>query len=187
MRYYRGRRGGTWVARLYQDGRYRKSAVGTADDMSDADGVAILSFAQAQAAARKWFAKLACDAAGFEPAAPGPSRVRDAISDYLVDYKRRGGKALGATEATVNAHILPTLGDVELDRVTARRIREWHSGLADAPARLRTKDGASQPKTRALDSGDIEGMRRRRATANRVLTVLKAALNHAFRERGAGS
>jgi len=51
--YYRGRRGGTWVARLYQDGRYRKTALGTADDMSDADGVAILSFAQAQAAARK--------------------------------------------------------------------------------------------------------------------------------------
>ena len=92
--YYRGRRGGTWVARLYQDGRYRKTALGSADDMSDADGVAILSFAQAQAAARKWFAKLAHDAAGIEPAAAGPSRVRDAISDYLVDYKRRGGKRL---------------------------------------------------------------------------------------------
>jgi integrase len=180
--YYRGRRGGTWVARLYQDGRYRKTALGTADDMSDADGVAILSFAQAQAAARKWFAKLARDAAGIEPAAAGPSRVRDAISDYLADYKRRGGKALAATEAAINAHILPALGDVQLDRLMARRIREWHSGLADAPPRLRTKDGASQPKTRTLASDDIEGVRRRRATANRVLTVLKAALNHAFRE-----
>jgi hypothetical protein len=44
------------------------------------------AFAQAQAAARKWFAKLARDAAGIEPAAAGPSRVRDAISDYLADY-----------------------------------------------------------------------------------------------------
>src|SRR3984893_3713802 len=140
LAYYRGRRGGTWVARLYQDGRYRKRALGTADDMSDANGVAILSFTQAQAAARKWFAKLARDAAGIEPVAAGPSRVRDAISDYLADYKRRGGKALAATEAAINAHILPALGDVQLDRLMARRIREWHSGLADAPPRLRTKD-----------------------------------------------
>jgi integrase len=37
-------------------------------------------------------------------------------------------------------------------------------------------------KTRPLDPNDREVVRRRRATANRVLTVLKAALNHAFRE-----
>jgi len=108
--YYRGRRGGSWVARLYQDGRYRKTALSTADDTSDADGVAILSFAQAQAAARKWFSRLARDAAGIESPAAGPYRVRDAISDYLADYKRRGGKAFAATEIAVNAHILPALG-----------------------------------------------------------------------------
>jgi integrase len=47
---------------------------------------------------------------------------------------------------------------------------------------LRTKDGALELKTRALNPADTEAVRRRRATANRVLTVLKAALNHAFRE-----
>ena len=180
--YYRGRRGGTWVARLYQDGRYRKTALGTADDTSDGDGVAILSFAQAQAAARKWFARLVRDAAGIEPPAAGPYRVRDAISDYLADYKRRGGKALAATGVAINAHILPALGHAQLERLTARQIRDWHSGLAEAPARLRTKDGALELKTRALDPDDTEAVRRRRATANRVLTVLKAALNHAFSE-----
>src|SRR5215472_9188415 len=70
--YYRGRRGGSWVARLYQEGRYRKTALGTADDTSDADGVAIWSFAQAQALARKWFARLAREAADVEPLAAGP-------------------------------------------------------------------------------------------------------------------
>src|ERR1700730_15546749 len=78
LAYYRGRRGGTWVARLYQDGRYRKTALATADDMSDADGVAILSFAQAQAAARKWFSRLARHAAGIENAANAASRVPSA-------------------------------------------------------------------------------------------------------------
>jgi integrase len=181
--YYRGRRGGSWVARLYQEGRYRKTSLGTADDASDADGVAILSFTQAQAAARNWFAKLVREAAGIEPPpTEGPYRVRDAISDYLADYKRRGGKALVATGVAINAHILPALGHTQLERLTARQIREWHSGLAEAPARLRTKDGALELKTRALDPDDAEAVRRRRATANRVLTVLKAALNYAFRE-----
>ena len=180
--YYRGRRGGSWVARLYHEGHYRKTALGTADDTSDADGIAILSFAQAQGAARKWFARLARDAAGIEPLAAGPSRVRDAISDYLADYKRRGGKALAPTEVAVKAHILPALGDTRLDLLAARQIREWHSGLAEAPARLRTKNGALELRTRALDPDDTEAIRRRRATANRVLTVLKSALNHAFRE-----
>jgi integrase len=180
--YYRGRRGGSWVARLYQEGRYRKTALGTADDSSDSDGVAILSFSQAQAAARNWFSKLAREAAGIEPLTEGPYRVRDAVLDYLADYKRRGGKALAATEAAANAHIIPTLGNARLELLTAARIREWHSGLAEAPARLRTKSSALQPRTRTLDPDDTELMRRRRATANRVLTVLKAALNHAFRE-----
>jgi hypothetical protein len=106
--YYRGKRGGSWVARLYQEGRYRKTALGTADDMSDADGVAIVSFAQAQVAARNWFAKLARESTGIEPAAAGPYHVRDALSDYLADYKRRGGKALAATQVAADAHILPT-------------------------------------------------------------------------------
>ena len=179
--YYRGRRGGSWVARLYQDGRYRKTAISTADDTSDADGVAILSFAQAQAAARKWFSRLARDAAGIEAPAAGPYRVRDqsrTTSPTTSDV----GKALAATEVAANAHIYRLLGDAQLDRLTARRIREWHSGLAEAPARLRKQKGVWKLKTRALDPDDTEAMRRRRATANRVLTVLKAALNHAFRE-----
>src|SRR5690348_8326319 len=86
--YYRGRRGGSWIARRYQEGRYRKSVLGTADDVSDADGVAILSFSQAQAAARNWFAKLAREVAGIDLCAGGPYHVRDAISEYLSDYKR---------------------------------------------------------------------------------------------------
>ena len=96
--------------------------------------------------------------------------------------QRCGGKAFAATEIAINAHIIPALGHTQLERLTARQIREWHSGLAETPARLRTKDGALELKTRALDPADTEAVRRRRATANRVLTVLKAALNHAFSE-----
>jgi hypothetical protein len=44
------------------------------------EGYIRISPDQAQAAARKWFAKLARDAAGIELPEAGPYRVRDAIS-----------------------------------------------------------------------------------------------------------
>ena len=37
-------------------GTYRKQKLGQADDTRDADGLRILSFAQAQSRARDWFA-----------------------------------------------------------------------------------------------------------------------------------
>jgi hypothetical protein len=52
--------------------------------------------------------------------------------------------------------------------------------VAAAPPRLRTRLGRKQNVRDTLD--DPEALRRRRATANRILTVLKAALNHAWRE-----
>ncbi|MEE8293921.1 MAG: site-specific integrase [Kiloniellales bacterium] len=53
--------------------------------------------------------------------------------------------------------------------------------MAKKPPRLRTRKGKEQ---RHRDtSGDPETERRRRSTANRVLTTLKAALNHAFEDR----
>src|SRR5215831_4297677 len=58
--YRRGAKGGTWIARHYstEHGR-RYQAIGATDDIADPDGQHVLSFAQAQEAARAWFADLA--------------------------------------------------------------------------------------------------------------------------------
>jgi hypothetical protein len=62
--------------------------------------------------------------------------------------------------------------------------RSQHDALGRADRRVQQQE--SEPgyigdrnglKTRALNSADTEAVRRRRATANRVLTVLKTALN----------
>jgi hypothetical protein len=51
--YYKGGRGGAWVARRYcGEGRYQETALGTANDTLDADGNAVLNFTEAQAKAR---------------------------------------------------------------------------------------------------------------------------------------
>ena len=55
--YYRGRSVTKWVARHRPPGRaggYNKTTLGEADDTSDADGVKVLDFRQAQEMAREW-------------------------------------------------------------------------------------------------------------------------------------
>ena len=175
--YRKGPRGGIWKARmLREDSNYDKETLGRADDVLDADGAEIFTYAQAQAKARDWFAERARVAAGHEIASEHYA-VKDAISDYLAAYAAHG-KSLTETRRVANVHILPELGEIELAKLTTRRIRVWHEGLATAPARLRTRRGKPQRHRKA--PADVEGRRKRRATANRVLTVLKAALNRAF-------
>jgi integrase len=148
--------------------------------VTDADGIAVLSFTQAQAAARSWFAKMARDDAGIFAAAP--FTVSQALDEYLADYRRRGGKTVKDTETRVDAFIKPPLGNVLVAKLTTQRLREWHAALAAAPARLRTGKKAKKRNERPMSPEDTDAIRRRRSTANRTLTVLKAALNHAFRE-----
>ena len=56
-------------------------------------------------------------------------------------------------------------------------MNRWCADLAKRPARLRTKAGAPQ---RYRHGDDLDARRARRATARRIWTVLRAALQHAF-------
>ena len=179
--YRRRRESGSWTARRRNaEGRYLETKLGPSDDTQDADGVAILSYWHAQDAAREWFQEGVRQDAGLEPVEAGPYTVQQGVKDYLGWYERRGGKATKSTEKTADAHILPNLGDFELRRLTSRAIRDWHHKLAAAPARVRSKK--SEPIRYRAPSDDPDARRRRQATANRVLTILKAALNHTWRE-----
>lgn len=174
-----GGKAGKWIARHYDptEGR-RYEALGTADDMLDADGAGTLNFAQAQDKARDWFQDIErADGRVLEPIT-----VAQAITAYLADYTARGGKALRETQASINAHILPELKDRKVDGLTYAILKAWHHKLAEAPARLRSKAEAEKKNTREVTATDADGRRARRATANRVLTILKAALSLAFRE-----
>jgi integrase len=181
--YRKGKAGGKWVVRRYVGGQtYSVETIASADDIMDADGTVILSFAQAQAEARKRHTENERVAAGL-PAQVGPYTVRDAMNEYiawLAENRKTGRDARWRSDGL----ILPELGDVACTKLTTDRLRKWRDGLANKAPRLRTKKGAPQ-QFRALDSEDDpeEANRRRRATANRTLTILKAALNHAWRER----
>jgi integrase len=178
--YRKGAKGGTWIARHYsaEHGR-RYRSIGTADDIADADGAHVLSFAQAQEAARKWFGHLARHDRGEVKS--GPYTICECLEEYLIwlqGHRKTGSDA----RHRVDTLIIPRLGDTQCDQLTTGEIQKWLRDLAASPARLRTKGGAKKPNFRELNNSDEDAIRRRRASANRTLTVLKAALNRAWRE-----
>ena len=179
--YRRGTKGGTWIARHYSGEHGRRfRSIGTTDDVADADGAHVLSFAQAQELARRWFADLARHDRG-EVVRNGPYTVRDCTEEYLAwlnTYRKSGYDA----RHRVHTHIGPHLANIRCDQLTTARIQRWLRNLADSPARLRTKKDAKSPNFREFNKADQDAVRRRRASANRTLTVLKAALNRAWRE-----
>jgi integrase len=178
--YRKGTKGGTWIARHYSSEHGRRyHSLGTADDIADADGAHVLSFGEAQEAARKWFAHLARQDRGEFRS--GPYTVRECLEEYLI-WLQGHRKTASDTRYLVDVHIAPKLGDLQCDRLTTAGIQKWLRDLAATPARLRTKKDAKRANFRELCSGDPEAVRRRRASANRTFTVLKAALNRAWRE-----
>jgi integrase len=179
--YRRGAKGGSWIARFRdQDGQQHYGSLGAANDARDADAISVFSFSQAQEKARSVFTQKAREIAGDFVPSDGPFTVNDALDLYLAAYERRGGKSLTQMKSSIAANIRPVLGAILLSKLTKRKLQEWQEQLAKSPARVRVRKGA-ELRFRPADRTQ-EGIRRRRSTANRVLNMLKAALNHAFSE-----
>jgi integrase len=175
--YRRGRgtngRGGTWLAASRAgDGKRVQARLGRADDATPADGVALLTHEQAKEAARAWV-KAIRTGAGASPALT----VNAALDRYFEARAAEGMKSLQDAKTRAALHIRPTLGELRLSELTVDRVRKWRDGMVSAPKRFRTRRFAEQPNARAVDLSDPEIARRRRDTANRMLTTLKAALN----------
>src|SRR5215471_2108696 len=160
---------GRWLLRRYiGNGKYRVQALGRADD------AAVLSFEQAKAKAH---------AMVTSPGGNGNGpivrlTVRQAMQRYI-DYKHQKGQPVGDFISRTNVHIIPTLGDLVVSELTAEQLRRWLAIMAHSPAQRRAK--GNKPQFRPEPTTDEE-RRARRASANRVLTMLKAALNHAYDE-----
>ncbi len=151
---------GTWWVRVLvnpKPTRYRSAALAHADDHTNANGETHLDWRQAQAAARTWAAKRT---------GSGPLTVERACERYLEDLTaRKGTSAASDAGGKIKKHVLPVLGPMLVNELNADGIRRWHAGMV-----------------RSGDAVEIESRRRSQDSANRVLTILKAALNSAFRD-----
>jgi integrase len=167
---------GTWWARHYLGKRqYETDALGIADDLSDADGVAVLDYWQAQEKARNRMVARAHAAAGKT----GPYTVADAMDAYMrfLGDDGRGAHTIRDARYRDQAFVRPKLGNTDVAALTADKLRQWRDDLVQTPPRVRTRKGNAQ-NHRAI--ADDDAWRARRSSANRTWSILRAALNHAF-------
>lgn len=149
--YRAGARGGSWIARWRDETGTRAYR---ALEVPDPDGEKALD--AATELARAWFGN-----AG--PVAPARMDVAAACDRYAEALGKRKGEAAkrdaeGRIERAVRG---APIGRMALDRVRTADVESWHHGLVP-------------------DDLDDEGTRKAKDSANRTLTTLKAALNHAW-------
>jgi integrase len=153
--YRKGKDAGRWVVRWYLgEERYQvKTLPGIADDTADADGSTILDYAGAVAKAR-----------ALHAAPTSILTVRQACESYVA-YLRAERRTGDDTERRLALHVLTgSLADRKISELTKTDLENWKRGMV------------------RRDPGDSEVERRSQDTANRLLTMLKAALSRAFAE-----
>jgi integrase len=168
---------GTWVVRRYiGDEKYSVRNLTTADghpvfadDHENANAKNVLNFGQAQDALRS----RKNQSAGVG----GVYTVANALTDYYAAVEAEHRSTHDA-RTRANAFILPKLGKVKVTALTTKQLTKWRNDLAAVGARLRTREGEEQ-KYREANGDDAK--RARRASANRTWSILRAALNLAFK------
>jgi hypothetical protein len=159
---------GTWLVRRYIGAeRYRVAPLGLADDFHDE----AISFADAQRLAHE--RRVDVDGRKGKSAT-----VADAIKDYVEWMKVHRVTGTGV-EQRAALHILPQLGKFKLTELTTPQLNRWRDALAQSPALMRSQPGGKR-NARPLPTTE-DGRRAHRVAANKIVTILKAALNHAFR------
>jgi len=179
---------GMWEGRVRLKGRYHFVTLGTADDYQEGEqgystreNATVLTYRQAQDKLALWAQDLTTTPSEKRKirAAQKTNTVRDA-SEHYMKWFRNHRKNANDTQRIIDVHILPSLGSFPLADLDKLQLEEWRDKLANTPARKRSKKGAAPAfREKPLDE---DGKRARKASANRILTVLKAILNKAFED-----
>ena len=149
---------GTWSAKILRpSGEYELRALGEADDQQESNGADVLTFYEAQQKARD-VAKAEKIGAGI--GRRGPLTLRQAIERYAENRESR--KHADSDRTRLVGRLSESLLDTAVNDLAKSTLENWRNGL--------------------VAKGDGETVRRSKDSANRVLTVLKSSLNHAFED-----
>ena len=177
---------GFWRARWRnpETGKILSRRLGAADDFSEVDGVGVLDWKAVQKKAEAFFTDCARTAhliATGETVSDGSYTVGDALRDHIIECTRQN-KETATLTSRINAVIMPVFGDIPVSKLTRRKILDWRDKMGESP-RIKTGWGVSETPE---GWGDIkpteEQLRRRKATANRNLAILRKALSWAVNE-----
>ena len=165
---------GKWVVRLYGgDQTYTTETIASADDLSDPDGLHVLSFTQAVNKARE------LRASRGNGGRLGPYTVAQCLEDYFAWRRAQSGDTHSARsdEQRAGNHVVPVFGDLECAKLDRVELESWLHQLPTKPALKRSVKGVAQ--FRALDKSP-DAIRQRKLSANKVWQIFRAALNHGF-------
>src|SRR5262249_52660284 len=126
LAYMRGKERSAWVVRVAdgKGGNWTKNLPGIPDDHEDANGESVLTFWQAQDAARRL--------ARGTVESGRPVSVDEALTDYERDLRARGG--LTGNVSRVRHHLPPSLASKPVAMLTSRELQHWRDGLGMKPA-----------------------------------------------------
>jgi hypothetical protein len=158
---------------VYEGGKYKTERLALAGDGDiAADGDKVLTYGQAKERVRL--------RSGDGHVTISKGTVADAVALYIADMKTKDKPSVRGVEQRANLHIIPQLGSKLATKLSTADITAWRNALAESPALYRAKVGKEDDRKVREADGD-EARRKRRASANKVLTILKSALNHSFR------
>ena len=176
--YRKGRRGGVWLARYKLEGFRKEEKLALADDILDPDGARVIEFAQAQEKARAWFLNATALATGEHVTGRGGYSVSQCCLDYLQHLERRGAPDYRHSKYDLDAYVIPKLGALQVGKLPRPKLEQWRADIASSPRRTnRKRQKENKPYIQTEDD-----LRKRRATANRIMRRLRAALNLALAE-----
>jgi integrase len=153
--YRKGRRGGIWHLKEVRNDRRVTRRLGLADDEVDADGKSVLS----------WNDVLKIAIGAERPTAHPTLRytVNEALEDYWSFRRAKSpSQSVKTDQSKVKANVDDELGNSNLADLTTSELEQWRNELVQS-------------------TEDREKQRRAQASANRIWTVLRAALNKAYR------
>jgi integrase/recombinase XerD len=176
------------VARAAKPGPKNRTTshwLGRTDDFDVADDEALLSYEQAVAKAWAWFKTLktgvVCDARPvgrndqmiYSPVG-NIFTVGHAIRDY-VEWKRISftHSWFLANLSIANSYVLPQLGTIPVDELTAETIQKFLKYVIETPAMQSLR---GKGKRLVMEKMDDETLRKRKDRANEVLGCLRGAL-----------
>lgn len=154
--YRRTATAGSWVVRVADgDGGTWTKRIAAADDLSESNGDTVLTFWEAQDRA-----KAAAQGDETKTKRGTPLTVERAAEDYCKSLEARSTRTAYDARLRLKRLFLPRFGASRIQDLTRRQLETWRDSLV-------CKDG------------DAERRRRSQDTANRVLSIVKACLNHA--------
>jgi integrase len=155
---------GTWIARQYVGNqRYTTKAFAEADDYADADGTRVMTYHQAIDHMR--------GTVQAEPRARSRYTIAQAVADYIA-YQRAEKRSASDSEPKLRTYVTEFFGgERQVTELTEADFMRWRKHwLEHAPQKRRNAV--------KLDTS-AEGKRRRKATLNRVIGIVKGCFNYA--------